>query len=218
MCMRVLRQKSRDGSAAVATGLFRLRKAGEKAAWEPVGGALGSYGEWLEREMSHIIVRDLGSNSKSKLHRCGHSRSEVDIHQNAEVASLESVPCLDDPNPAVLGASFSVPVTSTLCPISLSTLLPTPVSANLAPFLPWTTTTLLWERSKHPRSVTPIEAFVAADCSLEGLFRQANKDPSKSSNTGRRTLVRPRFLSEVGTGTEQALKGLGRLDAPQLSN
>jgi hypothetical protein len=36
-------QEARDGSAAVATGLFRLRKAGEKAAWEPVGGALGSY-------------------------------------------------------------------------------------------------------------------------------------------------------------------------------
>jgi hypothetical protein len=122
---------------------------------------------------------------------------------------VESVPCLDHPAPAVLGASFSVPVTSTSCPSSLSTLLLTPVSANFVPFLSWTTITLPLERSKHPRSVTPIEAFVAADCWLEGLFTQANKDPSKSSNNGRRAPARPKFISAVGTGAEQAMKGLG---------
>jgi hypothetical protein len=60
----------------------------------------------------------------------------------------------------------------------LSTLLPTPVSANLVPFLSWTTITLPLERSKHPRSVTPIEAFVAADCWLEGLFGKLTKTPA----------------------------------------
>lgn len=98
-------QKARDGSTAVATGLFRLRKAGEKEAWEPVGGALGSYGEWLEREMRHIIVRDLGSNSKSKLHRCGHSRSEVDIHQTRK--SHHWNPC---PASTILTQPCSAPV------------------------------------------------------------------------------------------------------------
>lgn len=132
----------------------------------------------------------------------------ISIHRGSRIRGIRALPRPSCPRRA--GCQLECSCDLNFMPQQFVDFVADSKSATLVPFLSWTTTTLPLERSKHPRSVTPVEAFVAADWWLEGLFAQPNQDPSKSSNNGRRTPARSRFLSEVGTGAEQGIKGLGQ--------